>query len=161
MIWQYPCQGRPGDYLLQNGCVLLLDSENRGHPAFLCSIENPGGNQMRFHQLAVGERFEFQGQIYVKTSPLVASHEGSGSQKLIARSATVKPAAEPPIGPSLKRGRNLKQGEVIAAFDVFYERCLRCLEETKPELRAETLESVRKHFGQARQAFLDSVARPD
>ena len=44
---------------------------------------------MRFPQLALGQRFEFQGRQYTKNGPLTASEEASGEQRMIPRSAEV------------------------------------------------------------------------
>ena len=46
---------------------------------------------MKFPHLKIGERFEFQGKTYVKVGPLTAQEiEGEG-QRMIPRSALVKP----------------------------------------------------------------------
>lgn len=37
---------------------------------------------MKFHELAVGRRFEFAGEVYLKTSPVLASHEQSGKSRV-------------------------------------------------------------------------------
>jgi hypothetical protein len=44
---------------------------------------------MRFPQVALGQRFTYQGKAYTKTGPLTASEEGSGNQRMIPRSAEV------------------------------------------------------------------------
>ena len=44
---------------------------------------------MKFHQLRPGTRFEYEGTLYVKISPLRGVSEADGSQRLIARSAQV------------------------------------------------------------------------
>lgn len=44
---------------------------------------------MRFPQVQVGQQFTFQERRYTKTGPLTASEEGSGSQRMIPRSAEV------------------------------------------------------------------------
>ncbi len=46
---------------------------------------------MRFPQVAIGQRFTYQGKAYSKTGPLTASEEGSGNQRMIPRSAEVTP----------------------------------------------------------------------
>ena len=44
---------------------------------------------MKFQQLKIGQAFEYQGDSYVKSSPLVASHAETGKQKLIPRYAAI------------------------------------------------------------------------
>jgi hypothetical protein len=74
---------------------------------------------VKFQQLAVGARFEFQGKVHVKTGPLTATAE-QGGQVLIPRYAVLKPldlpAPEAP-GAALRR---LDAGRVRQAFEAFY-----------------------------------------
>ncbi len=44
---------------------------------------------MRFPQVPIGQRFIFQGKQYTKNGPLTATEEGSGSQRMVPRSAEV------------------------------------------------------------------------
>ncbi len=44
---------------------------------------------MKFSLLAVGQQFEYQGETYIKSTPLIAHHVETGEPKLIPRSATV------------------------------------------------------------------------
>ncbi|MCU7814464.1 MAG: hypothetical protein KZQ81_04450 [Candidatus Thiodiazotropha sp. (ex Rostrolucina anterorostrata)] len=44
---------------------------------------------MRFPQLKIGQRFEYQGKKFTKTDPLTASEEGTGASRMIRRSAKV------------------------------------------------------------------------
>ncbi|MBD3671477.1 MAG: hypothetical protein HUJ29_11970 [Gammaproteobacteria bacterium] len=46
---------------------------------------------MRFHQLAIGTRFQFEGGFYTKTSPVMANDE-SGKAVFMKRSDAVEPA---------------------------------------------------------------------
>jgi hypothetical protein len=54
---------------------------------------------MKFTQLPIGARFLYQGRLYSKTGPLAACAD-DGGQRMIPRSAVVRPAgeqhAEPP-----------------------------------------------------------------
>ena len=50
---------------------------------------------MRLQHLALGERFEFEGQVFAKTGPLTASPEAGGGQRLIPRHADLKPLDRP------------------------------------------------------------------
>lgn len=45
---------------------------------------------MKFSQLNIGQAFEYQGEHFIKATPLVANHAETGSQKLIPRSAVLK-----------------------------------------------------------------------
>ncbi|MDH5785544.1 MAG: hypothetical protein OEZ16_08045 [Chromatiales bacterium] len=48
---------------------------------------------IKFHHLQIGEQFEFRGDHYTKVSPLLASNNSNGQQKMIPRSALVEVAA--------------------------------------------------------------------
>jgi len=45
---------------------------------------------MKFNLLKAGDRFIYQGEIYFKSTPLVAINEASGNSKLIPRSALLQ-----------------------------------------------------------------------
>lgn len=45
---------------------------------------------MKFYQVAVGERFIFKGDIYMKASPVLASHEETGRQCFMRRADSVQ-----------------------------------------------------------------------
>ena len=83
---------------------------------------------MKFQQLPIGARFEFEGKVYVKTGPVAAASD-QGGQRVIPRYALLKPldgalqAAKP--GP----GRKLDAATVSAAFEAFYTECARLLDE--------------------------------
>ena len=45
---------------------------------------------MKFKLLSIGQKFEYEGEIFVKTSPLVASNIKTGHNKMIPRYAVLK-----------------------------------------------------------------------
>lgn len=55
---------------------------------------------MKLQHLALGERFEFEGQVFAKTGPLTASPEAGGGQRLIPRHAELKPLDRPGSAPA-------------------------------------------------------------
>ena len=101
---------------------------------------------MKLHQLAVGARFEYAGQTYVKTGPITASTEEGGSQ-MIPRHATLKPLdlAETGTLPGLGV-RKLDAGKVRKAFDTFYASC-------QQHLPADSQDAL----AGARQIFLNAL----
>ncbi|BAN69788.1 hypothetical protein [endosymbiont of unidentified scaly snail isolate Monju] len=46
---------------------------------------------MKFSQLAIGQHFAWQGQTWVKSTPLQADPVEGGKRRLVPRSATVEP----------------------------------------------------------------------
>jgi len=77
---------------------------------------------MKIHQLAIGARFLYQGEEYVKTGPMFGT--GSSGQKLIPRSAVVQAldaTASQTVTPVVED--KLGRVETLAAFEVFYAEC--------------------------------------
>lgn len=100
---------------------------------------------MKFHQLPIGARFEYEGRVYVKTGPIAAATE-QGGQRMIPRHAVLRPLdGGPPPAPS-KPARQLDEARVLAAFEVFYAECLRQQDE-----------AGRLALAQARERFLASL----
>jgi len=75
---------------------------------------------MKFSQLTIGQRFAWQGQTWVKSTPLQADPVEGGKRRLVPRSATVEPleaeseADTPPARPSQVPLERLEQ-----ALDTF------------------------------------------
>ena len=108
---------------------------------------------MKFHELPIGQQFEFAGEIYVKSAPLIACHAQSGKQKFMPRYALVRLAGEAvPVVP-VQIGSMIPAEAVIAAFEGFYACCLRSLE----PMPAEKKEAASEALAQARKVFLDSL----
>lgn len=100
---------------------------------------------MRFHEIAIGTRFEFEGMEYVKTDTLLATSK-EGRQRLIRRSANLTPldvATHTPASDP-KKTASLDRNKTIQAFDVFYQNCTQVVG-NNPELES------------ARLKFLDSL----
>jgi hypothetical protein len=110
---------------------------------------------MRFHQLALGQRFEFEGDVYVKTKPMTAVGEADRGERFIRRSADVRPLPPPDGSPAPRPGSGLAAETVLQAFGAFYAHCVRCLDEGA--LEAGERESIRRRLEEARQQFLDRL----
>lgn len=82
---------------------------------------------MKFSQLPLGARFEYEGQVYVKTSPIAASGE-RGGQKLIPRYAVLKPL-EASARPAPRPARTLDETKVTAAFESFAAQCAQLIDQ--------------------------------
>ncbi|PWB58352.1 MAG: hypothetical protein C3F18_02720 [Nitrosomonadales bacterium] len=111
---------------------------------------------MKFVDLAMGQQFELEGEVYVRTGPLVASHAGSGKQRFMARYMMVRPTgvapAEGPRKPDL-----LSSDAVNSAFEIYHGHCLGILGQLRPELPPDRLSSILTQLDLARQAFLDAL----
>jgi len=73
---------------------------------------------VKFPQVPVGERFDYQGETLVKIGPMTACNECGGNPRLIPRSAVVTPVGAtpevPPVAPILTPAL---VREALAAFD--------------------------------------------
>ncbi len=111
---------------------------------------------MKFMDLAMGQQFELEGETYIRTGPLVASHAGSGKQRFMARYVMVKPsgtvASEAPHKPDM-----LSPDRVSSAFEDFHGQCLSILGQIEAELPPDRTGAIRTQLDQARRDFLDSL----
>lgn len=97
---------------------------------------------MKLQHLPIGARFEYEGQIYVKTGPLTASAE-QGGQRVIPRYAVLRPLDPTPSAEAPGAGvRRLDAQRVRKAFDRFYAVC----EQSVPSERLTALEAARAEF---------------
>lgn len=97
---------------------------------------------MRFQQLPMGARFEYEGKVYVKTGPIAAASE-QGGQRMIPRHAVLKPLDGPVQEAKPKAGRKLEEERVLAAFEAFYAECAALVAEAE---KAKALEEARQRF---------------
>ncbi|TCS69004.1 hypothetical protein EDC61_12219 [Sulfuritortus calidifontis] len=108
---------------------------------------------MKFAQLPLGARFDFEGEVYVKTSPVAASNE-RGGQKLIPRYAVLKPL-DTAARPAPKAARALDEARVLAAFEAFAADCARLIDAAGSDATQHRL--ARAELEAARRRFLESL----
>lgn len=82
---------------------------------------------MKFKLLAIGDKFELQGEVYVKTSPIIASNTSTNHNKMVPGYTTVKLLTQGGKEASVKE--NLNREEVMKAFNEFYSNCLTFIED--------------------------------
>lgn len=82
---------------------------------------------MKIHQLPAGARFEFEGEEYVKTGPLIGTRS-DGRQRLIPRHAVLRPLDAVVAAPEPKKAA-LARADVLAAFEAFCADCARLVGE--------------------------------
>jgi len=110
---------------------------------------------IKFHDIAIGQRFELDGAAYIKTSPVLASPVERGAPRFMARYAQVMPldGAECPAA-----GNNLlRADDVLLAFGVFFDRCVQEL--ARFDLAADQRESLQAAIQAARDDFLAEISR--
>jgi hypothetical protein len=100
---------------------------------------------MKLQQLAIGDRFEYDGRIFVKTGPLTASSDDGGQQMIPAM-----PCSSRSICRHARKNRGCAASwmkkTVLAALDDFYRTCSELLDESALPALAE-----------ARQRFIDRI----
>ena len=86
---------------------------------------------MKFKLLSIGQKFEYDGDVYLKISPLVASNVERGHNKMIPAYATLKLQDQAVVEKEISKRENLKSEQVIAAFNEFYACCVGLIEDKK------------------------------
>ena len=112
---------------------------------------------MKFHDLAIGQRFEFEGAVYVKTSPVLASREDGGEKKFLARYVVVQPLDGAEQRLANKAGKLLQAEAVLAAFNAYHTHCREALERLEGTVPAAKLQQIANALEGERQGFLDAV----
>lgn len=100
---------------------------------------------MKFQQLPIGARFEYEGRVYVKTGPLSAASDEDGT-RMIPRYVELTPLDGTPSAARPKTGRKLDEAVVMTAFEAFYGTCSRLADD-----------SGRLELAAARQRFLETL----
>lgn len=111
---------------------------------------------MKFMDLAMGQQFELEGEIYVRTGPLVASHAESNKQRFMARYVSVNPLEES-TRPATRLADTLSPEKVTMAFENYHVQCLKALQLLDAELSTDRLGAIRLQIEQARLTFLDAL----
>lgn len=85
---------------------------------------------MKFHQIPIGTRFEFEGVVYVKSSALTANRIDSGAQRVIPRSAALRPIEGDPVAIDAEEmTRSIPLPQVRAALRELVAEALKSAEE--------------------------------
>lgn len=95
---------------------------------------------MKFKLLTIGDKFEYQDEVYVKTSPIIASSINSNHNKMIPGYAMVKLLDH--TGKEATINESLHSEKVMQAFNTFYSTCLTLIEDK------EALQAARDEFMQ-------------
>ena len=112
---------------------------------------------MKFQQLKIGQKFEYQGDIYVKHSPLVAIHSETGEHKLIPRYAAIVVTVSDLPAKDKAVSREINSDQIQTAFDRFYTDVLEELAKAGSDIDAHTLESIKNRLENSRQNFFNEL----
>lgn len=118
---------------------------------------------MRFSQLPLGQRFELEGNRYVKTGPLLAAEEAGGKSRFIGKYVLVKPldGAEMAASVAVASPQTVDADAVAAAFEDFYRQARAIIDTLEAEADATTVSRARSDLDAARAIFLAALARVD
>lgn len=83
---------------------------------------------MKFKLLSIGQKFEYEGESYVKTSPLIACNIKTSHNKMIPRYAVLKLLDDSDENEQTIKKETLETQEILTAFNLFYESCINTLE---------------------------------
>ncbi len=111
---------------------------------------------MKFHDLDIGQRFELDGVVYVKTSPVLAGEADGGGTKFMARYVMVRLLGGAAPRTEAGQEKMLRQDKVLAAFDAYHARCRELIE---VELPTKRLQAIANILEGERQGFLDAVLK--
>ena len=114
---------------------------------------------MKFHDLAIGQRFELDGVVYVKTSPVLAGQVEGGGSKFMPRYAMVRLLDGAAPRANVEQEKMLRAGEVLAAFEAFHSACREELEKLAGAIPAGRLQDITNALEEKRQGFLDVVLK--
>jgi len=84
---------------------------------------------MKFKLLSIGQKFKFQNEVYVKTSPLIASNVETGHNKMIPRYATLTLLDDAGTKEQQTKEEPINAQEILNSFNIFYEKCIATLED--------------------------------
>lgn len=105
---------------------------------------------MKFKLLSIGQKFEYKGESYVKTSPLVACNINTSHNKMIPRYAMLTLLDDMGAKKQQIKNETINFQETLDAFNLFYEKCISTLETNNalnPIIKDE-LDKARDNFTQ-------------
>lgn len=105
---------------------------------------------MKFQQLAMGARFEYEGKSYTKIGPLTAINE-AGEQRMIPRFAVLTPVEGSVVEAAPTRNCLLEESVVGAAMATYHDECEQLLNAVSAD--PTRLEAARAELEAARQRF--------
>lgn len=115
---------------------------------------------MKFHQLPIGARFQYDGERYIKTTPMVAHNEKSKAQRFIVRSALVQPLNDHESPPQPPKGKQTLQADnVEAAFNDYHRQTMMLLKGWRDQpLDEKSLEKIEQQLAIAKDEWLKSFS---
>jgi len=114
---------------------------------------------MKFHDLAIGQRFELDGVVYVKTSPVLAGKADGGGTKFMPRYVMVKLLDGAAPQATVEQEKMLRAEVVLAAFETYHSACREELGKLAGDIPVDGLQDIVNVLEGGRQSFLDAVLK--
>jgi hypothetical protein len=112
---------------------------------------------MKFQHLKIGQQFSYQGETYVKSTPLVASHTETGQQKLIPRYADIQVLENAPSPEPQSPSLSLSSSQVRTAIDQYNELCLTAIQDILPQCDEDVLQAFHSRLSEAHKQILKQL----
>ena len=107
---------------------------------------------MKFKLLSIGQKFEYEGETYIKTSPLIASNIKTSHNKMIPRYAMLTLLDDSGTNKQQIKKDSVDAQEILDAFNIFYEQCIETLENHKA-----LIPSLKEDLDNARDIFVKHI----
>jgi hypothetical protein len=112
---------------------------------------------MKFGELEIGALFTYQGQTYIKSSPMIGRNQTTGERKFLRRSMEVQLSQSGTSAKPQVKNRRLTRADAVKAFEEFYRHCEQCLDTLASQAEESTVRSARERLTQAKQRFLAKI----
>lgn len=110
--------------------------------------------KLRFLNLTVGQHFELDGEIYLKTAPLLARNTHSGAQRMIPRSIMVQVVAE---GGAAAPAVPAEPQDLATTLSDHHTHCRALLAPLLERLDESERQSLERELDAAQQALLERL----
>ena len=107
---------------------------------------------MKFKLLSIGQKFEYEGETYVKTSPLIASNLKTSHNKMIPRYVTLTLLDDTGTQEQQIKKDSVDSQEILDAFNQFYGQCITTLDNNKV-----LIPSIKEELDNARDIFVKHI----
>ena len=111
---------------------------------------------MKFNQIADGQQFEYQGVVYTRSGPIMAT-DSDGRSKMIPRSANVRPISTAAEVKTAAPQKKIPVDKAISAFEDFNTHLDHCLQNQTDETGVVNIEAIQQCMTSARQVFLQTL----
>lgn len=107
---------------------------------------------MKFKLLSIGQKFEYEGDVYIKTSPLIASNIETSHNKMIPRYAMLTLLDDAEISKQEIKKETVNSQEILNSFNSFYESCISTLEKNNV-----LIPQIKDELDKARDDFIQNI----